>query len=177
MSNQVYIATSLDGYIARRDHNLDWLDEIPNPDGLDFGYAAFMAGIDALVMGKNTFNKVLTFGDWAYDKPVFVLSNSLKALPEALKGKVEVVSGPVKDIVRDLNERGYHNLYIDGGQTIAAFLKEDLIDDLTLTRVPRLLGDGIRLFDFAGLDLAFEHQETTVYGNGLVKSFYKRSRK
>ena len=77
MAVYVYVATSLDGFIAASDGSVDWLTEIPNPDGSDFGFGAFMRGVDALVMGRNTFETVLGFGSWPYDKPVFVLSETL----------------------------------------------------------------------------------------------------
>lgn len=176
MENHVYIATSLDGFIARKNHSLDFLDEIENPEGSDFGYGEFFAGIDALVMGKNTFQKVLTFGEWPYDKPVYVVSNSMKELPAGLDTKAKIVSGTVAEILQTIHDDGHQQLYIDGGQTIGAFLSEDKIDEMTITRVPRLLGDGIRLFDTSNQDLQFEHIKTTTYDNGLVKSHYRRVR-
>jgi len=88
----VYVATSLDGFIAASDGGLDWLMETPNPEQSDYGFAEFMSGIDAIVMGRNTFETVLTFGDWPYSKPVFVLSRTLDEVPEGLRDRVEVVS-------------------------------------------------------------------------------------
>ncbi len=177
MANHVYIATSLDGYIARRNHSLDWLDELSNPENDDFGYASFMLGIDALVMGRNTFDKILSFNEWPFNKPVFIVSNSLKNIPTDLQGKAKIINGTVTEMLDEIHQSGYKELYIDGGQTISTFLAEDKIDEMTITRVPRLLGDGIRLFDFIGIDLQFEHVETISYSNGLIKSYYKRLRK
>ncbi len=111
MANYVFIATSLDGFIATSDGGLDWL-EVPNPEKSDYGYAEFISGIDAIVIGRNTFEKVLTFGDWPYDKPVFVLSNNLSELPEVIADKVEIVKGDIKKLTAQLNQRGYNNLYI-----------------------------------------------------------------
>ena len=139
MTNYVYIATSLDGFIATPDGGLDWLFDIPNPDQSDYGYSEFMGGIDAIVMGRNTFEKVLTFSDWPYNKPVFVLSNSLTAVPEPIVAQTEIVKGDIKCLVNQLHQRGYQNLYVDGGKTIQSFLKADLIDEMIITRVPILL--------------------------------------
>ena len=93
MANYVYIATSLDGFIATVDGGIDWLNDVPNPDKSDYGYAEFMNGIAALVMGRRTFEKVLTFDAWPYDKPVFVLSNSLTELPENMTDGGDVSYG------------------------------------------------------------------------------------
>ncbi len=175
MANYVYIATSLDGYIAASDGGLDWLMEIPAPGGEDYGYAEFMATIDALVMGRKTFEKVLTFGDWPYDKPVFVLSTTITEVPEHLAGKVEIVHGELKELTGTLNQRGYNNLYIDGGVTIQNFLQQDLIDEMIITKVPTLLGGGIPLFGTLDEPIKFKHVKTEIYDNGLVKSRYSRS--
>ena len=176
MPNYIYIATSLDGFIATSDGGLDWLDEIPNPEQSDYGYAEFMDRIDAIVMGRNTFEKVLTFGKWVYDKPVFVLSNTLTRLPEEIIDKAEIVSGDIKQLINQLNQRGYNNLYIDGGGTIQSFLKEDCIDEMIITKVPILLGNGFPLFDKLNQSLKFKHQKTQIYNDFLVKSHYIRDR-
>ena len=172
----MYIATSLDGYIVGLNGNLDWLNNIPNPDKSDYGYSDFIKKIDAIVMGKNTFQKVLTFGKWPYYKPIFALSNSLKEIPENLIGKAEIVNGEITKVNKDLNKLGFKNLYIDGGQTIHSFLKEDLIDEMIITRVPILLGDGIPLFHKLDQQLKFKHKKTEIYNNNLVKSHYVRVR-
>ena len=175
MANIVYIATSVDGYIATKDGGIDWLHELPNPSGDDFGFADFMDRVDALVMGKNTYEKVLSFdGEWPYSKKVFVLSNSLSAPDPRVKDKVEIVSGELKSIVKKLNSEGYKNLYIDGGTVIQSFLKEDLIDELIISRIPIVLGSGIPLFSNDGPTLKLEHVETNAYDIGIVKSRYRR---
>ncbi|ESA37021.1 dihydrofolate reductase [Leptolyngbya sp. Heron Island J] len=177
MANYVYIATSLDGFIATPDGGVDWLDEIPNPEQSDFGYGEFISHIDAIVMGRNSFEKVLTFGDWPYSKPVFVLSNALKTVPENLVDTVEIVSSTdIKTLVHQLNKQGYQNLYIDGGRTIQSFLAEDMIDELIITRVPILLGQGIPLFGTLSNSLQFQHEKTELFNNLLVKSAYRRLR-
>ena len=176
MKTFIYIAASLDGFIARKDGNLDWLDEIPNPGKDDFGFNEFMQKIDAVVMGKNTYEKVMTFKKWPYLKPVFILSSTIKSIPDELKKKVEIMKGNPKHILDSLSDAGFNNFYIDGGATIRNFLKEDLIDELIITRIPVLLGDGIPLFQTLPHELKFEHVKTDVYNNGLVKSHYIKKR-
>lgn len=178
MSNTVYIATSLDGYIAREDGNIDWLMEIPNPTNSDYGFSVFMERIDGMIMGRKTFETLLGFNEWPYPEsmPLFVLSNSLNEVPERLSGKVKIVKGALKEILESLKRKGINRLYIDGGKTIQSFLKEDLIDEMIITRIPILLGSGIPLFDKNDLELKFEHVETEVLNNMLVRSKYLRKR-
>jgi len=176
MANYIYIATSLDGFIATVDGGIDWLNDIPNPENSDFGFSEFMSGIDALVMGRNTFEKVLSFGFWPYEKPVFVLSNTLQSIPEKYKKKAELINGDVKDIVKELNSRGFLNLYIDGGKVIQGFLREDLIDEMFITLVPVLLGDGIPLFGKLPQHLDFRNTGTKDLNDILVKNHYIRIR-
>lgn len=176
MSNFVYIATSLDGYIATSDGGLNWLTEVPNPDQNDYGFADFISGIDAIVMGRNTFDAILSFGMWPYDRPVFVLSDHLTLVPEEVSGKAEIVSGDVTELVEELARRGYVNLYVDGGRTIQSFLAHDLIDQLIITRLPVILGDGIPLFGTLPRSIRFRHVQTVVYSDALVKSHYVRDR-
>lgn len=176
MSNIVYIATSIDGYIADKDGGLDWLDSIPNPDNLDFGWADFMGRIDALVMGRNTFDTVCGFdGAWPYPKPVFVLSNSMISIPEAYRDKAEIVSGPLPEIVKSLNARGFADLYIDGGKTVQSFLQADLIDELIVTQIPILLGGGVPLFGALTEPIILEHINTQVYLDAMVQTHYRRN--
>lgn len=174
MPNYVYIAASLDGFIARENGGIDWLTEIPNPDGGDFGFSKFMENIDAIVMGRNTFETVLTFGEWPYSKPVFVYSTKLKELPGQIKGKGEIVQGAPNEVVSLLNSRGFKNLYIDGGITIQSFLNAGLIDELIITRIPVLLGRGIPLFGEAHNEQKFIHRRTEILNDMLVKSHYIR---
>ena len=143
MANVVFIGVSLDGYIADRDGGLDFLQSVPNPEDDECGFPEFMDSVDALLMGRKTYETVLGFGgNWPYSKPVFVLSNSLKSLPEHLNDKVELISGPVKKVVEQLNSRGFERLYIDGGMLIQSFLREDMIDELVISQIPMLLGGG-----------------------------------
>lgn len=178
MSNTVYIATSIDGYIARKDGTIDWLMNLPNPDKSDYGFSVFLDRVDGILMGRKSFEGVLEFKQWPYSRPVpvFVLSNTLNELPGNLPVKVEIVRGGLKRIIESLKDRGINNLYVDGGKTIQSFLKEDLIDEMIITRIPILLGAGIPLFGKNNLELNFEHVATEVYNNMLVRSKYLRKK-
>jgi dihydrofolate reductase len=177
MKNAVFIGTSLDGYIADKDGGLDFLHSIPNPSQDDLGYLDFMNNIDALLMGRKTYETVLGFGgQWPYNQPVYVLTNTLTSLPEDLQDKVELISGSVRQVVAQLNSRGLEHLYIDGGKLIQSFLKEDMIDEIIITQVPILLGGGTPLFKNLTAHLTFELIGTKVLLNAMVQSHYKRIR-
>lgn len=175
--NIVFIAKSLDGYIAGKNGNLDWLHSIPNPEGVDMGYNRLMEEVDAIVMGRTTFDTVLGFGiDWPYTKHVFVLSNTLQEVPANLEGKVSLLKGSPQQILDQIHERGYHNLYIDGGRTVQHFLQADLIDELRISTIPILLGGGFPLFGDLASPMEFEHVESMVYLNQIVQDHYRRKR-
>lgn len=177
MSNLVFIATSLDGYISDKDDGLDWLQSVPNPDNLDFGWADFLDRIDAIVMGRKTFETVCGLDcPWPYPKPVFVLSNSLTHLPEEYDGKAELINGPLSDVLAAIHENGHRKLYIDGGTTIQNFLKEDLIDEMIVTVLPILLGGGSPLFGELDEPMDFGHVKTEVFLNAIVQNHYHRRR-
>ena len=177
MKATVYIATSLDGFIARADGSLDWLPGADGSgsgsgDGEDYGYAAFMESIDTLVMGRNTYETVLGFGDWPYRVPVVVLSSRPLEVPAELRGRVDVLSGAPGEIVAQLAARGTESLYIDGGVTIQRFLEAGLIQRLIVTRVPVLIGSGLPLFGPLQKDIPLRHVETRSFPSGLVQSVY-----
>jgi len=174
--NYIYIAASIDGYIATKNGGIDWLHEQPNPEEDDYGYADFISHIDAMVMGRHTFDKVRSFGEWPYKKKAFVLSTSLNEVPEELIDKVEITSGSPNEIISKLNAAGYNNLYIDGGIVIQKFLEHDLIDEMIITRIPILLGSGIPLFGKLNNPLRFIHKNTEVYNQALIKSHFIRAR-
>ncbi|MEH6779834.1 dihydrofolate reductase family protein [Maribacter arcticus] len=177
IKNSVFIATSLDGYIADKNGGIDWLHSIPNPDNDDMGYVEFNKEIDALVMGRTTFETVLGFDvDWPYNKPVFVLSNTLKEIPEALKNKAFLVKGKLAEILVEIHEKGFNRLYVDGGTTIRNFLKEDLIDEMVITTIPVLLGGGSSLFAELPNELKFELIGTKTYLNQITQNHYKRKK-
>ena len=175
--NRVFIATSLDGYIADKNGGLDWLHAIPNPEQIDMGYSAFMAQVDALVMGRVSFETVCSFGiDWPYDKPVFVLSNTLTEIPDLYKGKVFLVKGALTDVLNELHAKGMHKLYIDGGKTIQSFLKEDLIDEMIITKIPVLIGGGSTLFGELETPLHFECTKSEIFLGKVVQNKFVRVR-
>lgn len=171
MRSSVFIATSLDGFIARPDGGLDWL---PGDDCEPHGYDEFMATVDALVIGRNTFETVLSFGTWPYGKtPVIVLSRTLKRLNAPAGALCEGMAGPPEEIVARLAQRGMQHLYIDGGLTIQGFLRAGLIQRFILTRIPVLLGSGIPLFGPVPQDIRFEHMATRSFPSGMVQSEYR----
>lgn len=175
MANIVFIATSIDGYIADKEGGLDWLHSVPNPDNIDMGFAPLMDRVDALVMGRNTLETVLSFDvDWPYSKPVFVLSNTMKEVPNGYQDKVFLVQGDLTEVVADLNSKGYQNLYIDGGVTIQNFLKQELVDELTITTIPVLLGGGIKLFGELEQMQSYQLIESKVYLETIVQNYFKR---
>lgn len=175
--NKVFIATSLDGFIADKNGNTDWLHTIPNPNNDDMGYLNFMNGIDALIMGRNTFETVCGFDiPWPYQKPVYVLSDSLTKLPGEYMGKAILIKGPLKHIMEKMHHKGYYNIYMDGGKTIQSFLKEDLIDEMTITIIPYVLGGGISLFSELPAKLNFKCVESKIYLDQIVQNRFVRTR-
>jgi dihydrofolate reductase len=173
MKTSVYIGTSLDGFIARKDGDIDWLVKFENHE-VNESYREFMSKIDAIVIGRGTFEKVLSFPSWPYEKKVYVLSSSIKQVPELVRDKVSILSMEPKVLLRFLSKEGYSNIYVDGGKVIQDFLIKDCVDVLIITKVPELIGSGIPLFGFLDHDLQFTHIRTDVYSNGLVKSHYER---
>ena len=175
--NKVFIATSLDGFIADANGSVEFLYQYPDIPGEDMGYATFMATIDALLMGRKTLETVLGFGvEWPYQKPVFVWTTQLKSVPENLDGKVYLVQGTPAGISAHLKALGYQQIYIDGGKTIQAFLNEDLIDEMTITTVPVLLGSGIPLFGELSEMRFFTAIGGKNYPNGVTQRTYIRDR-
>jgi dihydrofolate reductase len=165
----VFVGTSLDGFIARANGDLDFL---PAGGGEAHGYDEFMATVDALVIGRKTFETALGFGSWPYGaKPVFVLSAHplVSTPPEAV---VERMSGAPPKIVSRLTARGIQHIYVDGGDTIQRFLRCGLIHRLIITRVPVLIGGGIPLFGSLPRDIPLRHVATRQYASGLVQSEY-----
>jgi dihydrofolate reductase len=171
MTVSVFVGTSVDGFIARPNHDLDWL---PEGGGEAHGYEAFLAGVDAVVMGRRTFKKVLTFDAWPYGaKRVVVLSGQPLKLPSAIGRVIEQLAGSPAEVVARLAERGATNLYVDGGITIQRFLRAGLVDRLILTRVPVLIGEGIPLFGTLPQDIHLRHVATRSFPSGLVQSEYQ----
>ena len=177
MSNIVYIWTSLDWYIADKNWKLDWLNSVPNPDKSDFGFNDFQDKIDAIVMWRKTFDIVCSFDwDWPYKKPVFVLSNSLKEIPEKYSNEAVLIKWEPFEIVRTLKKHWFNNLYIDWWSTIQSFLKEDLIDELIITTLPILLWGWTSLFWDLEKPLNFKLKSSEVLVGEMVKSSYIRKK-
>jgi dihydrofolate reductase len=167
----VFVGASVDGFIARRNGDLDWL---PAGGGEPHGYDEFMAGVDTIVIGRGTFETVLGFGTWPYaDKRVVVLSSRPVDLSAVRGGVVEHMGGPPAEIVSKLAASGARHLYVDGGITIQRFLRAGLVDRLVITRVPVLIGDGIPLFGSLPRDVRLRHVATRSYPSGLVQSEYE----
>lgn len=175
--NSIFIASSLDGYIADKEGGIDYLHNLPNPTGDDMGYTDFTSGIDAIIMGRTTFQTVLAFDiEWPYSAPVFVLSNTLTAIPESHKGKAYIARGPLNEVLAGINGQGFNRLYVDGGKTIQSFLQEDLIDEMIITTIPILLSGGFSLFGALTNPLSFRCVETNVLLNTAVQSRFVRVR-
>lgn len=176
MKTSVYIATSLDGFIARENGALDWLPGSSGSGGEseDYGYQTFMDTVDVSVMGRLTYEMVRMSGPWPYgEKRVIVLSTILEHLDDDLPKTVELRNAAPAELYNELKEAGIQHLYVDGGRTIRRFLDAGLIDELTITRVPILIGRGIPLFGELQNDVLLEHQKTLAFHNGLVQSRYK----
>ena len=175
MKTLVYIGTSLDGFIARKDGDIEWLTQFANEEAMH-AYEEFMKRVDAIVIGKGTFEKILTFPSWPYEKKAFLLSTSIKQVPDIARDKITLLSMPPKELLHYLRAKGFSGIYVDGGKVIQSFLEGDLIDELIISKVPLLLGDGIPLFNHLTATLEFDHIRTQVSTNGLVRSYYERKR-
>jgi dihydrofolate reductase len=171
MIASVFVGTSIDGFIARRNGAFDFL---PADGGEPHGYEEFIASVDALVIGRNTFEVVAAFPEWPYgDKRVVVLSSKTLDLSGVRGGIVEQMTGDPAGIVSKLAARGVQHIYVDGGITIQSFLRAGLVQRLIITRVPVLIGEGIPLFGVLGRDVQLKHIATQQYASGLVKSEYR----
>lgn len=177
MANIVFIATSMDGFIADSNGNVDWLNSMPNPENLDFGFSKLMNRIDAVLMGRNTFEQVLSFNcPWPYSKKVFVLSRTLDSVPIDLEQKAEIIFGDLLDVIASLADRGFINLYIDGGKVIQNFLEKDLVDEMIITKVPIFLDKGIGLFSNNQHEELFFLDSKTSFSNGFIQYHYLKKK-
>ncbi len=172
----VYIAASVDGFIARADGDISWLhrEEYAKGGVPGLGWEEYISNVDALVMGRQTFDKVRTFGTWPYEgTPVVVLSRRGVDIPPELKGSVSVDAGEPRQIVERQHALGRHHLYIDGGATIQAFLADGCLDELIITRIPVLLGGGIPLFGPLDQDIHLQLTGIDAAPNGFVQERYR----
>jgi dihydrofolate reductase len=183
MQVSAFLATSLDGFIARPNGDLDWLERANGllPEGEDCGYARFFASVDCLVMGRKTFEKVLSFPQWPYaQKPVVVLSRSGIEIPQHLRDTVSCSSESPKQLCAGMAAAGLKRIYLDGGQIIRTFLAAGLLNDLTITRIPVLIHRGIPLFDNtfessgnSDSDVWFEMVESRFWPFGFTQEVWK----
>lgn len=173
-SGHVFIATSLDGFVARKDRQIDWLEKQAMADE-DHGYDAFVELVDGIVMGRGTFETVRAFDPWPYQKPVVVMSSTLgpEDIPRALRGAVSVSDLSPAGVMQDLAARGWDRAYVDGGALVQSFLREGLIRDIVLTVAPVLIGEGIRLFGALDHDIDLELTSATAFPSGLLQSRYR----
>lgn len=175
MKASVFIATSLDGFIARENGDVDWLTGSDlDQSGEDYGFRKFMESIDTIVMGRKTFEFVVSSGEWFYgDKTFIVLSSRSIQIPDNFPSTIEILESSPSELVQKLSTRGAKHLYIDGGKTIQGFLNAGLIQQLILTRIPIILGKGIPLFGPVIRDIKLNLIKTSTFPNGFVQSRYE----
>ncbi|EGR2590827.1 dihydrofolate reductase family protein [Vibrio mimicus] len=172
MKVSAYIGQSIDGYIAGINGELDWMQDVSNPEGSDFGFSEFMSTVDALLMGRNTFEKVASFGFWPYNKPVYVASNSLRMLPAEFEDKASLISGSVKEMLDALSSRGIKTVYIDGGLLIQSALRAKVLTEITITTLPTILGSGIKLFGHLDNSVKLRLVSSEIVVGQMVKTHY-----
>lgn len=172
---RVFIAVSLDGNIARSNGSIDWLTGLAPPTGgEDYGYLAFMKAVDTIIMGRKTYETAMSFSNWPYKgKQTIVLTKTGVTIPTELQKVVRISSDSPKVIVEKLEDSGSAGVYVDGGQTIRSFLQAGLIDEMTITWTPILIGNGIPLFGEMGNDVELNLVRSRSYTNGFVQSTYK----
>ncbi|HYB79475.1 MAG TPA: dihydrofolate reductase family protein [Thermoplasmata archaeon] len=175
MKTSVFVGASVDGFIARENGSLDFLMMGEN---LDNGFEAFVATIDAQVIGRKTFDWARGWlrghpGQWPFEKPLFVLTRHPQRLSIPNGVTCEVLNGTPQQVVSHLGRRGFRHLYVDGGKTIQGFLRAGRVDRLIVTRVPVLIGEGIPLFGALPHDVRLKHIRTKVYRKGLVQTEYR----
>ncbi len=172
-TGHIMMAMSLDGFVARKDHTLDWLNKQPT-ESEDHGFFEFIDSVDAIVMGSGSLRTVLGFAEWPYQKPVIVLSSTMtkQDLPEHLQDKIEISTESPEALWCTFGECGYKRIYVDGGAIIRSFLKAGLVQDMRITMVPILLGDGIRIFGETEGDIDLELISAKPFPSGLVGLYY-----
>jgi len=173
ITGHVFIATSLDGFIAREDGDIEWLLQ-QDQAGEDHGYDDFIRDIDAIVMGRGTFEAVRDMDEWFYNRPVLVLSSVLsqQEVPAKLTGKVRFTDKSPQEAMAMLEDEGSRRVYVDGGKIIQSFITLGMISDMVITHVPILLGTGRPLFGSVQHDVFLTHKYTRSFPSGLVQSSY-----
>lgn len=183
MKCSVYIATSVDGFIAKKDGSVDWLHQVGDLDAemgehADMGFAAYMASIDCMIMGRKCMQTIadMNLAQWPYGNTrIIVLSNTLTEVPDNMQGRIEFYRGDLHKLVALLEGEGYKHAYIDGGVTIQAFINLQLITEMTITRAPLLLGEGIPLFAKTAKQINLYNAQAIAFANGFIQEKYSVS--
>lgn len=183
MKCSVFIATSADGFIATLDGGVDWLDQCGKPevdlgDEADMGFAELIERVDCMIMGRNTIDKLASFNlapqAWPYGElPIFGISHHLHEAPANLRDRVTMHNGNITELIEKLQQRGLQHAYVDGGKTITAFLRLQLIDEITITQAPVLLGQGIPLFGELEQPIQLEQTQAKVFANDFLQFHYR----
>jgi len=174
MKASVFIAASVDGFIARLDNSLDWLENPRTRPGQDYGYQQFIQSIDAFLMGRGTFDVIRKLKDWSAPKlPTFILTHRPLRLPAGKFSHVERIQGAPAEVYRELESRGFQHIYVDGGQVISAFLSASLIDEMIFTRIPILLGRGIPLFSGLDYEIKLELLSAIDFSDGFTQNKFR----
>lgn len=172
---KLFIATTIDGFIAREDGSLDWLEEMPNPEGLDYGYGNFITDIDVVIMGRTTYEEIIGFGvDWPYancDSFVVTSDKNYKVKTE----KTEVLNGIDLKVINEIKSSSKKNIWIiGGGKLISEFINLSLVDEMTLSLIPIILGKGIKLFPNNPSESNFQLLDVKSFNTGIVNLRYKK---
>lgn len=185
MKCSAFIATSIDGYIARKNGDISWLQNAGNADAdmgenRDMGFKNYLSSVDCIIMGRNTMEKISTFNltdeEWPYGTiPIITLSTTLKSAPENMKNRVEIYAGDTFVLLEQLEKKGYTHAYIDGGATIQHFINLALIDEMTVTRVPILLGEGLSLFGKTSGDIRITEVTSKSFPNDFIQEKFSLS--
>lgn len=169
LRTSAFVATSLDGFLAREDGSIDFLDAVTVPDE-DYGFAEFMGSVDTLLVGRATYDTVLGFDEWPFDgKRVFVRTRR----PESPRHDERFVRGEPLELLETLARAGARHVYVDGGETIRAFVRDGALDSLTLSIVPVVLGSGRRLFEAPLPTTRLVLEDARTYASGLVQMRYR----
>lgn len=175
MQVSAFIAASLDGYISRLDNSIDWLENASSDATEDYGYEEFVKTVSSVVMGRKTFQKILTFPEWPFQhQRVIVLSSTMKSVPDSVSDSVQLFNGDVTELAALLDSQGDTHVYVDGSRAIQSFIAAGLLTDLTITTVPILIGEGISLFGGPlRKDITVNHVNTKAFHNGFVQNHYQ----
>lgn len=174
MQASAFIATSLDGFIARPDQSIDWLEDADSDATEDYGYEKFVRTVSSVVMGRKTFAKIMNFPEWPFpSQRVIVLSTTMKEVPPSVADQVQLFGGSVEDLAFLLESDRETHIYVDGSRAIQSFIQAGILSDITITTIPILIGEGVPLFGAIPKDVKLEHVTTKAFRNGFVQSIYE----